>query len=593
MATCKESNMKQNEREQFHLVVVGHVDHGKSTVIGRLLADTGSLPDGKLDKVRQECARTAKPFEYAFLLDALKAEQAQGITIDTARSFFKSATRDYIIIDAPGHIEFLKNMITGAARAEAAVLIIDAKEGVRENSRRHGTMLSLLGIRQVVVVVNKMDLVDYRQEVFEAIREEYQTFLARLGIQPLAFLPLAAFHGENLIAPSPQMPWFSGPPLLAQIDQFRKEALLEHKPFRLPVQDVYKFTEEGDDRRITAGRIESGQIRPGTPVVFYPSRKSAVVKSFEEFNRDTPALWGPGKSAGFTLEPELYVRPGELMTVASEPAPAVANRFRANIFWMGKAPLLPGKKYKLKMHTAEAPVWIEEILSVLDASDLSSGTKKQVDQHEVAECVLETAKNVAFDLSTDLAPTGRFVLVDEWEIAGGGIILQSLGEEHRLLERHLAERERNWDRSPLTPGLRSGRYGQRSAFVLLSGSDADELFRLGRALEEKLFLRGRYVYYLGLSSALSGLQADLAGQDDRWEFLRRLGEAAHLFTDAGTILITAVPDLDAEETNLLSRLANPTDLFTVEAEQGVDTETQVNNITRRLQESNILVDWVL
>lgn len=585
--------MKQIEREQFHLVVVGHVDHGKSTVIGRLLADTGSLPDGKLDQVRQECARTAKPFEYAFLLDALKAEQAQGITIDTARSFFKSATRDYIIIDAPGHIEFLKNMITGAARAEAAVLIIDAKEGVRENSRRHGTMLSLLGIRQVVVVVNKMDLVDYRQEVFEAIRDEYQTFLARLGIQPLAFLPLAAFHGENLTAPSARMSWFSGPPLLAQIDQFRKEALLEHKPFRLPVQDVYKFTEEGDDRRITAGRIESGQITPGAQVVFYPSRKSAVVKTFEEFNRETPSLWGPGKSAGFTLEPELYVRPGELMTLASETPPAVANRFRANIFWMGKAPLLPGKKYKLKMHTAEAPVWIEEILSVLDASDLSSGTKKQVDQHEVAECILETAKNVAFDLSTDLAPTGRFVLVDEWEIAGGGIILQSLGEEHRLLERHLADRERNWDRSPLTPGLRSGRYGQRSAFVLLSGSDADQLFRLGRALEEKLFLRGRYVYYLGLSSALSGLQADLAGQDDRWEFLRRLGEAAHLFTDAGTILITAVPDLDAEETNLLSRLANPTDLFTVEVEPGLDLESQVNNITRRLQESNILVDWVL
>ncbi len=585
--------MKNIEREQFHLVVVGHVDHGKSTVIGRLLADTGSLPDGKLEQVRQECARTAKPFEYAFLLDALKAEQAQGITIDTARSFFKSEARDYIIIDAPGHIEFLKNMITGAARAEAAVLIIDAKEGVRENSRRHGTMLSLLGIRQVVVAVNKMDLVDYSQDVFESIRTEYQTFLARLGIQPMAFLPLAAFHGENLTTLSGRMPWFSGLPLLGQIDQFQKEAQLEYKPFRLPVQDVYKFTEEGDDRRITAGRIESGQITPGTQVVFYPSRKKAVVTTFEEFNREPASSWGPGKSAGFTLEPELYVRPGELMTLAHEQAPAVANRFRANIFWMGKAPLLPGKKYKLKLHTAEAPVWIEEILSVLDASDLSSGPKKQVDQHEVAECILETAKVVAFDLSTELAPTGRFVLVDEYEIAGGGIILQSLGEEHRLLERHLADRERNWDRSPLTPGLRSGRYGQRSAFILLSGSEAELLYKLGRALEEKLFLRGRYVYYLGLASALSGLQADLSAQDDRWEFLRRLGEAAHLFTDAGTILITAVPDLDSEESTLLSRLANPTDLFTVEVNPEQDLETQVANITKRLQDSNILIDWVL
>src|SRR5688572_8203608 len=187
------------DREQMSMVIVGHVDHGKSTVVGRLLADTGSLPQGKLEAVRKECQRTGKPFEYAFLLDALSDEQDQGITIDTARSFFKTARRDYIIIDAPGHIEFLKNMISGAARAEAAVLIIDAKEGVRENSRRHGYILSMLGIRQVVVCVNKMDLVGYDGSVFRGIEHEYRNFLEGIGAaSPRQFVPVAAVAGVNL-----------------------------------------------------------------------------------------------------------------------------------------------------------------------------------------------------------------------------------------------------------------------------------------------------------------------------------------------------------------------------------------------------------
>ena len=258
-------------REQFNVVVVGHVDHGKSTVIGRLLADTGALPEGKLEQVRATCARNAKPFEYAFLLDALQNEQSQGITIDTARCFFKSAVRDYIIIDAPGHIEFLKNMVTGAARAEAAILVIDAKEGVQENSRRHGYMLSMLGIQQVVVLVNKMDLIGYEQKRFQAICAEYRAFLQQIEIEPQQFLPVSAFFGENLCQGSTQMPWFDGGHLLSVMDSLEKEQSRSAKPLRFPVQDVYKFTAEGDERRICAGRVETGQVRKGDKVVFWPS----------------------------------------------------------------------------------------------------------------------------------------------------------------------------------------------------------------------------------------------------------------------------------------------------------------------------------
>src|SRR5579863_2383868 len=207
--------MAGQQREQMNVVIVGHVDHGKSTLVGRLLADTGSLPEGKLESVKANCKRNAKPFEYAFLLDALKDEQAQGITIDTARSFFKSSKRDYIIIDAPGHIEFLKNMISGAARAEAAVLIIDAKEGVRENSRRHGYILSMLGVRQVIVCVNKMDLVDRSEAHFKKIEKEYREFLASISaVSPKQFIPVSAVNGENLAARSAKMPWYKGPTLL-------------------------------------------------------------------------------------------------------------------------------------------------------------------------------------------------------------------------------------------------------------------------------------------------------------------------------------------------------------------------------------------
>src|SRR3990167_6125555 len=199
--------MNQN-REQMNVVIVGHVDHGKSTLVGRLLVDTGSLPKGKLEAVKAACERNAKPFEYAFLLDALKDEQSQGITIDTARSFFKSKKRDYIIIDAPGHIEFLKNMITGAARAEAALLVIDAKEGIRENSKRHGYMMSFLGIKNVTVCVNKMDLVNYSEEVFNSIKNTYMEFLKEIHLKPKNFIPIAAREGNNMVALSSRMPWY-------------------------------------------------------------------------------------------------------------------------------------------------------------------------------------------------------------------------------------------------------------------------------------------------------------------------------------------------------------------------------------------------
>ncbi|HVV49197.1 MAG TPA: GTP-binding protein, partial [Polyangia bacterium] len=421
---------EQPQRDTFNVVIVGHVDHGKSTVVGRLLADTGALPQGKLESVRRECERTGKPFEYAFLLDALSDEQDQGITIDTARCFFKSQKRDYIIIDAPGHIEFLKNMISGAARAEAAVLVIDAKEGVRENSRRHGYILSMLGIRQVVVCVNKMDLVKYDQAHFKKIEAEYRVFLEGIGaVSPRQFVPISAVAGVNLATRGKETAWYDGPTLLELLDTLPKAPPKIDQPLRMPLQAVYKFTEHGDDRRIFAGRIEAGKVAVGDKVVFSPSNKISTIKSIEGFNVAPRTAIEAGWSTGFSLTEEIYVTRGEVMSHVDKP-PQVSTRIRTNLIWLGKKPLVGGRDYKIKLGTAALPVQLAKINKVIDASELDHRLEKnEVGRHDVADVILELRQPVAFDLTADCEATGRFVIVDGYDVAGGGIITAAVSDE--------------------------------------------------------------------------------------------------------------------------------------------------------------------
>jgi bifunctional enzyme CysN/CysC len=409
------------------IVIVGHVDHGKSTIIGRLLADTGTLPDGKLEQIKDLCARTSKPFEYAFLLDALKDERAQGITIDAARVFFRTPKRRYLILDAPGHVEFLKNMVTGAARAEAALLVLDAGEGIQENTRRHAYLLSMLGVRQIAVVVNKMDLVGCRQDAFDAFARELGAFLATIDMTPAAIIPVIGREGDNLAMRSATMSWYTGPTVLEALDAFRSHGEPVDGPFRMPVQAVFKFTNDGDDRRIVAGTIDSGRVRVGDEVVFHPSGKRTRVKSLEAFNRVAPSVAGAGESAGFTLAQQIYVTRGELATLAHEPQPVTATRIRASIFWLGGRPLEVGRNYTLKLGTARVSVHLEHIERVLDASTLESvNDRTAVVRNEVADCVLKLRQPIAFDRASELAATSRFVIVDNFSISGGGVVRDAL-----------------------------------------------------------------------------------------------------------------------------------------------------------------------
>lgn len=553
------------DREQMDVVMVGHVDHGKSTVIGRLLADTGSLPEGKLEQVKAMCARNARPFEYAFLLDALKNEQSQGITIDTARCFFKTPKRNYIIHDAPGHIEFLKNMVTGAARAEAALLVIDAKEGVRENSKRHGYMVSMLGVKQLAVLVNKMDLVDYSEAEFTRIRDEYAAFLVQLGVEPAAFIPVSAREGENIATRSDEMPWYSGLTVLDQIDAFTKLRGQAALHFRMPVQDIYKFTAEGDDRRIVAGTILTGKARVGDEVLFLPSGKESVIAGVEGFNTPKRDEMEAGYATGFTLTTQIYIKPGELMVRKSDPHPRVGRRIRCNLFWMGRPPMVKGKKYKLKIGATQVSVELDEIRQVLDASELSSVENKgQVDRHDVAECVLETVRPIAFDLRNDLEATGRFVIVDDFEIAGAGVILEDLGDSEGIFEAHLRGREHQWERGLVSLDERAAKNGNTGKLVVVHGEYGCGKRRTAKQLERRLFDLDFRTYYFGISNYFEELDHDVRTRDSgRQQHLERLGDLARVLTDTGTLLITTVTDADDYDMAQLKKLAEPSGLFLI------------------------------
>jgi bifunctional enzyme CysN/CysC/sulfate adenylyltransferase subunit 1 len=411
----------------LNIVITGHVDHGKSTLIGRLLADTGSLPEGKLAGVKNACLKNGRVFEYSMLLDALEDEQRQGITIDIARIFFKSKKREYIILDAPGHIEFLRNMLSGASRATAAVLVIDAAEGVAENSKRHGLILSLLGISQIVVAVNKLDLSGYSRDVYENIKTEYTAFLASLGITPACFIPVSARVGENVAAASDKMPWYGGATILEALDSF-EETARDGDFFAMPLQDIYRFSDDNDERRIYAGTVVSGEIKAGSAITFLPSQKTAHIKRFENWNEADRERALTGESIGFTIDEDIYLKSGEVAVAADEKHPVrSAVKIKANLIWLGRSPLVFDKDYMLKIASDKVQtrlVGIEKLLGEEGHTGLN-----ELRRNECGSVILAFSRPVALTAVGDNASLGRFVIVDEYNAAGGGIVAEILEDE--------------------------------------------------------------------------------------------------------------------------------------------------------------------
>ena len=527
------------EEPRTRIVVVGHVDHGKSTLIGRLLADTQSLPDGKIESVEKACREEGMPFEYAFLLDALLEEQAQNITIDTTRIGFRYEGQGFEIIDAPGHREFIKNMVTGAAAAEEAILLIDAKEGLKEQTRRHGLLLSLLGVSKVIVAVNKMDLVDWKEERFRQLEKEIREYLGGLKIPPREVVPISAREGSNVKNPDPKrLGWWKGLTLLqALLSGVGRNEVDQEGPLRLVVQDVYRF----DERRVIAGKLESGKIQVGDSVVFFPDRKSSKVRSIEDWgNPETVRELGPGRSVALTLEEQIFVERGHVGS--HEPNPPVESReLKARIFWLDSEPLRLQAPVQLRLATQSVEARLVSIERVVDADKLEqkNDAREEVGRFEVAEVRIRCRRPLVYDAHDKVESLGRFALQRGSRLGGGGIILEA--EYPASLAKAVTGEHLTWTEGRISQEARASHFGHEGAVVWLTGLSGSGKSTLAVALESLLFRRGIASMILDGDNLRHGLCADLGfSLEDRAENIRRAGEVAKLMAESGLVVISSL-----------------------------------------------------
>jgi len=514
----------------FPIVIVGHVDHGKSTLVGRLLHDTDSLPEGKLEQLKAVSEKRGLEFEWSFLLDALQVERDQGITVDTTQIWFATPRRRYVIIDAPGHKEFLKNMVTGAAQADAAILVVDAAQGLAEQTKRHAYLLHLLGIRKVAVAVNKIDLIGHDEQKFNAVAEAVRGYLADIGIEAAALVPVSARQGDNIVDRSKDTSWYQGPTLIGALDAFTPRAQPVDQPLRLPVQDLYRF----EDKRIVVGRIESGRLKVGDRVRFAPLGREATVATLETWGT---ADRGPreeafaGESVAFTLDEEVFVERGAL---ASSPdnRPKEATRIAARLFWLDREVLKPGDRLTLKIGTAEREVEVEAITESLDVENLGTSQATQIDRNGVARVILRSRKPLAVDLYETQPRTGRGVLIRGPQIAGG-LIVESASNQQVANDVIAVD-------SSVTAAERSQLNGHRGGVLWLTGLSGAGKSTVAMAAQRTLFGRGRQVAVLDGDNLRHGINRDLGFSDaDRAENIRRIAEVARLMAESGQIVFVS------------------------------------------------------
>lgn len=407
-----------SEERALPIVIVGHVDHGKSTLIGRLLYDTDCLPPDKYSEIQKSSEMLGKIVEFAFVMDCLEEERSRGITIDTTQTFFRTAKRRYVIIDAPGHKEFLKNMITGTSQAEAALLIIDAHEGIRDQTKRHAYILGMLGLKQVCVLLNKIDLVDYSEDKFLGLKAEITEFLNKLNVRPAYVLPISAIRGDNVAHPSEKLSWFKGPTVLQALDTFQ-DLKIEEKPLRFPVQDSYRI----DGKRILVGRIESGHLRKGENLYLLPGKKKVVVKEIEKFLEKNVEVAHFEESVGVCLEGRHQTKRGQILT--ADLSSTISDRIKANIFWMAPEGYGAGDNLLFRCVTQEVPCHIEKIYRKFDPASMELTEKDagSIQNAEVADILIRLDKKVVVDPFNEIPEMGRFVLEKEGRPVAGGIIL--------------------------------------------------------------------------------------------------------------------------------------------------------------------------
>jgi len=521
---------EQERKTLLRFLTCGSVDDGKSTLIGRLLYDSKLLFEdhlAALEKDSRKHGTTGGDIDFALLVDGLEAEREQGITIDVAYRFFATDRRKFIVADTPGHEQYTRNMATGASNSELAVILVDARKGVLTQTRRHAYIASLLGIRHVVLAVNKIDLVGFQQSIFDSISSDFAAFANKLNFDTLVPIPISARFGDNVITKSESMPWYTGKPLLEHLETVDVETELSSKPFRMPVQWVNR---PNLDFRGFSGTIVSGRVRPGDDILVAQSGRSSQVRRIVTMDGDLEQGL-PGDAVTITLADEIDVSRGDILA-APAARPEVSDQFAAHLLWMAEEELLPGRQYLLKLGARIVPVSVTELKHKIDVNTLEHLAGKTLALNEVGYCNLSAAQPIAFDHYAESRDTGGFILIDRFSngTVAAGMIDFGLRRATNV----------HWQALDVNKGSRAEAKGQKPAVLWFTGLSGSGKSTIANLVERTLFARGRHTYLLDGDNVRHGLNRDLGFTDaDRVENIRRVAEAAKLFVDAGLIVLVS------------------------------------------------------
>jgi bifunctional enzyme CysN/CysC len=555
IATDIQAYLKAHEHKSLlRFITCGSVDDGKSTLIGRLLYESKLIFEDQLKTLEADSKRVGTQggeLDFALLVDGLAAEREQGITIDVAYRFFSTDRRKFIVADTPGHEQYTRNMVTGASTADVAVILIDARRGVLTQTRRHSYLVSLLGIRKVVLAINKMDLVDFSQQTFDAIVDEYRAFASQIGLDDITPIPLSALRGDNMLERSVRTPWYSGPTLMGYLETVEIEDDLQSKPFRMAVQWVNR---PNQDFRGFAGTIASGVVRVGDAIRALPSGRQSRVARIVTHDGDLEVAVA-GQSITLTLTDEIDVSRGDVLSTTSSP-PAVADQFQATIIWMHDEPMLPGRPYLLKIGTRTVTASITTPKYKVNVNTLEHLAAKQLDLNEIGVCNISLDRTVAFDPYTENREMGAFILIDKLsnDTVGAGLLSFALRRAENI----------HWQALDVNKHARAALKGQRACVLWFTGLSGAGKSTVANLVEKRLHALGRHTYTLDGDNIRHGLNKDLGFTDaDRVENIRRVAEVSKLMVDAGLIVLVSFISPFRSERRLARELVQPGEFFEV------------------------------
>ncbi len=532
IATDIESYLASHEqKELLRFITCGSVDDGKSTLIGRMLYESHMLFDDQLAALEADSKKVGTQdgeIDFALLVDGLAAEREQGITIDVAYRFFSTDKRKYIVADTPGHEEYTRNMATGASTADVAIILVDASQGVLTQTRRHAFIVSMVGVKKIVLAINKLDVVDYSHEVYQSITADFTEFASQaLSLEEITSIPISALKGDNIVNSSPNTPWYDGVSVMEYLETVEVSAPAQQRDFRMPIQWVNRPNREF---RGFAGMIASGVISPGDKIRVLPSGTESTVKSIVTYDGDLEVA-GAGRGVTLTLNDEIDISRGDIITAATNPC-QTADQFRARLLWMDSESMAPGREYLFKSNTQTTSMTLGKLKHRIDVNTLEEIPAEKLDMNEIGICNISLAKRIAFDPYDDDPSMGGFIVIDRMtnNTVGMGLIDYALRRSDNI----------HWQSMDVTKENRSNQKNQKARVVWFTGLSGSGKSSIANILEKKLHAQGKHTITLDGDNIRHGLNKDLGFTDaDRVENIRRVGETAKLMVESGLICITS------------------------------------------------------